>query len=804
MSATLLIGDRHWLIPAVLAAVVGVLLALWQGRKNARELGVATLLRSTGWLLMCLCLINPLWSSARPRKGANVVAVVTDISRSHQVLAGKDQTVADRLRDVLNAGEQKEQNGWLQRIDQDFELHRYTVSDRLLRVDSFEDQAFEQPASNLCSALEQIGQRYAGQPLAGIVVLTDGNSTDAFTSDDSVKVLPPVYPVMVPCESGLPDVALGAITVSETAFDDAPVTLQVQTRHTGAAGKKIRLSLLDSDGASLETKTVSAGDDSPVRFEARPESAGMVFYSVKATLLDENDQPIPDEVSPVNNQRMVAVDRGSEKRRILYVSGRPNWEFKFLRRAVETDPQTELVGLIRIARKEAKFDFRGRDGERSNSLFRGFDATEQELAAEFDEPVLVRLGTEDEEELKGGFPENAEDLFEFDALILDDVEAEFFLADQLQLIYEFVARRGGGFLMMGGQESFRQGEYDHTPVGELLPIDLHQEVPAAPTPVRLSLSREGWLQPWIRLRSDENAERQRLADMPAFVTLNSADFVRPGAIVMASVHDESGTEYPALITQRFGRGRSAALCVGDFWRWRMNEGRRRLQEFAPDVRNPADIPVAPGEQPEEDLNDHARASRQLIRWLVADVPRRLDVAAVPLPSMGLGTMKLTADLKGRDFEAREDGDVSFQITRPDGTSISVAGEPDDEHPGRFETVVSAIDAGPYSAEVTARIREPEREDEVLVTSLGWASQPDQEEMKSVQPNRNLLQHLATSTGGQMVAPDDLSDFVGRLKTNEAPLVDIWSWPVWHQWWVFGTAVLCFVGDWTIRRRTGLP
>ena len=169
-----------------------------------------------------------------------------------------------------------------------------------------------------------------------------------------------------------------------------------------------------------------------------------------------------------------------------------------------------MVALIRIARKEAKFDFRGREGESSNSLFRGFDRADPETVEEYDEPVLVRVGTKDDEELRGGFPEKPEDLFQYDAIILDDIEADFFLADQMKLIYDFVSRRGGGLLMMGGQESFRQGDFDRTPIGEMLPIDLSREMKSPASGVRLSLTRDGWLQPWVRLRSDETAEEERL------------------------------------------------------------------------------------------------------------------------------------------------------------------------------------------------------------------------------------------------------------------------------------------------------
>ncbi len=66
------------------------------------------------------------------------------------------------------------------------------------------------------------------------------------------------------------------------------------------------------------------------------------------------------EATLANNSRLAAVDRGRGPYRVLYVCGRPNWEYKFLRRAVEEDDQVQLVGLLRIARREPKFDFRSR------------------------------------------------------------------------------------------------------------------------------------------------------------------------------------------------------------------------------------------------------------------------------------------------------------------------------------------------------------------------------------------------------------------------------------------------------------
>ena len=94
------------------------------------------------------------------------------------------------------------------------------------------------------------------------------------------------------------------------------------------------------------------------------------------------------EATQANNTITAVVDQGGGPFRILYVSGRPNWEFKFLRRALQEEDELDLVGLIRIARR-ARFDFRGRT-ESSNPLFRGFGEEDEDETEQYDEAVLVR------------------------------------------------------------------------------------------------------------------------------------------------------------------------------------------------------------------------------------------------------------------------------------------------------------------------------------------------------------------------------------------------------------------------------
>ena len=78
------------------------------------------------------------------------------------------------------------------------------------------------------------------------------------------------------------------------------------------------------------------------------------------------------------------------------------------------------------------------------------------------------------DELVGGFPKTREELFAYRALILGSVEAASFSPDQLRMIADFVSKRGGGLLMLGGRRSFAEGGWAGTPVGEVLPVDVRQ------------------------------------------------------------------------------------------------------------------------------------------------------------------------------------------------------------------------------------------------------------------------------------------------------------------------------------------
>ena len=780
---------RGWMFPVLALLILMAAALVWAGHRTAVERRIRIgcgLLKLAGLLTLAFCLLEPMQLGQRARPGANVFALMVDGSQSLRVKdAGQSESRGEALRRQLT----NDTGGWQAALDESFQVRRYTFDSHLQDVRDFGALEFDGNATALEHALRTAAERWRGQPVAGVLVFTDGNATDASPDLAALENCPPVYPVVIGSAAGLRDIALDKVTVSQTAFEDAPVTVQAEVSARGFAASDVNTRLLEiTAGASniVAQQTKPARDNESAlnfRFQLQPDKPGLHFYQVETRAREELGRAAAEsrEATLSNNGQTVVVDRGQEPFRVLYVGGRPNWEFKFLNRALSADPQVHMVALIRVAKREPKFDFRGRAGESSNPLFRGFGQTDDETAR-YDQPVIERLNTEGEFELRGNFPKTAEELFRYHAVIVGDLEAEFFTHDQMVLLQRFVSERGGGFLMLGGAESLRQGNYAGTVIGSLLPVYLDRPVTAKlPSKWKFNLTHEGKLQPWARLRPTEAEEEERLQSMPPLDVLNALLGVKPGASVLATVSDPDGNNFPALVVQRFGLGRSAALMIGDLWRW--------------------------GMQNENAQKDLAKTWRQLVRWLVSDVPARVSVHAETGADGDPARVRLVVKVRDEEYKPLDNATVQLTI-HPVSLSQGAAAQDQQlttdaspNQPGTYVSDYLATGPGASTAEAVAT----QTDGKVIGRSAaGWAVDPAAAEFRSLQPNRAYLESLAKRTGGEVLTLDSLRDFVRQLPQRHAPIMESWSKPLWQEPSVYLFALCCFVAEWGIRRWKGLP
>ena len=134
-------------------------------------------------------------------------------------------------------------------------------------------------------------------------------------------------------------------------------------------------------------------------------------------------------------------------------------------------------------------------------------------------------------------------------------------------------------------------------------------------------------------------------------------------------------------------------------------------------------------------------------------------------------------------------------------SIRLKAEPSLSEPGLYEATYVPRVTGGYEA--TAYVTNSLGAD-VGRAVAGWSTDLAAEEFRSLTPNVILLETIARGTGGEIIAANKLNEFSRNLPHRHAPVMDSWTFPLWHTPAMFGFALACLLSEWGLRRWKGLP
>ena len=118
-----------------------------------------------------------------------------------------------------------------------------------------------------------------------------------------------------------------------------------------------------------------------------------------------------------------SIEVNDRREKVLYFEGEPRFEMKFIRRAVEDDKNLQVTILAAHRREQ--------------STGAATSATRTSCSA--------------------AFRRRARSCSRYRAIILGSVEAASFTPEQLRMLADFVSKRGGGLLMLGGRRLVRRG-----------------------------------------------------------------------------------------------------------------------------------------------------------------------------------------------------------------------------------------------------------------------------------------------------------------------------------------------------------
>jgi uncharacterized membrane protein len=729
-----------WMLFAATAAVM--VLVVWtylraRGKARARDRVVLVALRALTFAVLLFALFRPALQVAAAVDQENYLGVLIDDSRSMQIADGPDGTRSSQVKTALDA----ENSPLLKSLAERYRLRLFRFSGAAERIGGVGEMTFTGGQSRLGHALDQARAQLAGVPLAGMVVITDGADQAEADLNSSVLGLRagsvPVFTVGVGREEFARDIEVRRVSTPRTVLKGASLVVDVVIAQNGYRGQTVPL-VVEDEGRVVSTQNVTLpldGTPTAVRLHFTANEPGTRRFRFRVA-------PQAGELVPQNNQQDAVIEVTDAPAKILYFEGEPRFEVKFLRRAVENDPQLQLVVLQRTA--EGKF---------------------------------LRLGVDSASELVSGFPTTREELFTYRGLIIGSVEASFFSRDQMRLIADFVAERGGGLLMLGGRRAFSEGGYAGTPIAAALPVELQEgadttffaEEKVAPT-------RAGIAHAALQLAANPDSSRERWATLPELSTFNRVTRLKPGASALLT---GSGADLPAgqivLASQRYGRGLALALPVQDTWIWQMH----------------ADISL-------EDQT-HETFWKQLLRWLVSDVPDQLTLTSAADHAALRQPMVVQADLRDAAYKPVNNGQVIAHIDAPDGSSRAIPMVWSPKGDGAYQVSFTPTLPGKHSVRVEAKSGTMSKESTLVLDAA-----EDDGEFFGAQMRAPLLKRIAEETGGRFYTMAN----VGRLPEEiryagqgitQVEQKDLWDMPI-----VF-LLIIGFVGaEWGYRRMRGLP
>lgn len=593
------------------------------------------------------------------------------------------------------------------------------------------------PRSDLTTALRALASSAEERPQA-VVVVSDGRLDDPGeeSTKESLAALGrelkvPVHTVATTRE-GPADASVRRVSAAGAAVAHVPIPLRVEV---GCSG-----------GLACDELTVTARElreDGPPALLATglshlKDGKGTVDLSVTleragARILEVAITPPSGDTIPENDRRLLTFVVARERVRVLHVAGRPTNDVRALRQWLKSDASVDVVAFFILR-----------------------TATDQPNARQEDLSLIP-------------FPVDelfTEHLPSFDAVVLQDFDAQpYGLEKHLPQLARYV-RSGGGLIMVGGQNSFVAGGYAGTPLAEVLPVALDSGAGATAADVATFTpvwTEDGRTAPLLAPLRDVASE-----ELPQMPGANILGDVRAGGLVLWSHPTRttrSGAKMPVLAIGDQGDGRSIALGIDGAWQLEFSQLAARTSG-----------------------RGYGAMWDGLLGWLMRDPrfePGQLDLASPCVAGEA-------AHVRVRAPDSAKGKPMVVEVRRLD--QADGGGPTRVEVPlGAAEVTLPPLPAGGYTARLKLGPGPTTRRD--------FACEAGGDEWADSRPDPERLRLLAAATGGTFRhASEDLAlplpkAAVVSAERHVVPLAPPWSWTL--------AAAMLLGVHWFTRRRSGL-
>ena len=502
--------------------------------------------------------------------------------------------------------------------------------------------------------------------LQGVIVLTDGNDTAGDSGALLASALKgrklPVFPVVFgqTAEPKMATVKISSATPYVRFGDEFRLNATLSVSHIGEQIVGVNVYEEGIADPVDSRQNIRVGKDPvDIAFVIKPRSVGLKAYRV---IMDGvRDSNVTGQL--VAEQTVEVIDSPVK---VLYLDI-PRDERKILGTWLARDPIVSLAMLTMLP-----------------------------MSGWYAQGVMLHKNAGD------GLPDKEEDLYKYDIIILGDIPRSYFKGNgdlteaKMQRIAEFVARRGGGLITLGGRSVYAAGQYDDSPLSHILPFDLtppkdtqlnkppnatatggggeDSEPMQVRKPFSITPTGAGLAHPLMMLEPDPVANREAWQDLPTLDGNNIVGNVKPGASLLAVRKLDSGGTMPIIAIQPVGKGQVLSLSADTTWRWEMM-------------------------RPDKGEDYYRRFWGNAIRTLAPDPrlsPNRPQITRYDTNTPLGTTVTLSTRLVDAVFKPLSKADLDVQVTSPSGKISHIYPRDGREAPGLYEYQVTLDEPGAWN------------------------------------------------------------------------------------------------------------
>ena len=483
------------------------------GVRSRRRIVVLGILRALMLVVLLLLLFQP----------QRRIDEVTTLRPQLAVLVDGSESMADPVDDKQPT-RAKRVIEWLgskpvQQAKNDFDLRVFRFDGALAEPPpNVREWDFNGATSHVLEAVNQVRERFRGQPLAAVLLLSDGLDTTGAPDAKTVSGGAPVFSFELEKpfarKQQAKRISLAGVDYPPRAAVGWNTEIRVSLAGSGMGGQTVAVELWQ-DGHKLAEKPVAFNEDEQSRsvaFAVSHDKPGTVKYETRVI------DPAADKEARSHPFLIEIMEPGN---RVLYVQNSLGFDFKFLRKAIVGDRNLKLSAFVRWA--DGRLALLDSNGSQTDG------------AADFSPKALANCAV----------------------VILGDLAPEALSAENATALRNFIDH-GGGLVLLGGPNLFASANLG--PLAAALPVGLPAPYREGKFPVRIT--ETGLHHPVF------GPLFAQVKDFPPLLTCNVATTVAPTAEVLMQA-DVGGAQQPLIVGMRFGQGRVVAVLTDTLWRWRL-------------------------------------------------------------------------------------------------------------------------------------------------------------------------------------------------------------------------------------------